>query len=47
MKKKINTLLLLCFPIILSAQVYSKSLSVSGGIYGDGYGAEFTFTKYH
>ena len=31
---------------MLSAQVYSKSLSVSGGIYGDGYGAEFTFNNY-
>lgn len=35
-------LLLLCFSVVSSAQ-YSKTASLTGGIYGDGYGGEFTF----
>ena len=46
MKKISLALLLLTMPTLVSAQVYSKSLSLSGGIYGDGYGAELIFTNY-
>lgn len=46
MQNFLFTLLLLTIPKLLSAQVFSKSLSLSGGIYGEGYGAELTFTNY-
>ncbi len=46
MQKFLLLFLLLVIPALGSAQVYSKSLSLSGGIYGQGYGAELTFTNY-
>jgi len=35
--------LLLCFPIVLASQTYSNTFSVSGGLFGDGYGGEITY----
>ncbi|CAM3511809.1 conjugal transfer protein TraO [Zobellia roscoffensis] len=36
-------LLLLCFPIVVFSQTYSNTFSVSGGLFGDGYGGEITY----
>ncbi|MBU2976034.1 conjugal transfer protein TraO [Zobellia sp. B3R18] len=34
---------LLCFPILAFSQTYSNTFSVSGGLFGDGYGGEITY----
>ncbi len=43
MRHCIFYIFLLCLPIVGFSQTYSKTFSVSGGIYGDGYGGEVTY----
>ena len=42
----IGFLVLLFFPLAVLSQVFPQSASLTGGIYGDGYGGEATYVNY-